>query len=218
MQKINLQIKRAGGLKNRLSVADVREVRVIIEPNGFDRADFNEVYARQFVERLEFGAHDNLQAGGRLHLDDRKILEIALKKLRPEFDALTGILEPMRASDPNSLRAAYANLQQIMEKCFDLGAVGVLPVSGKKQMDNARAAHAREEGRKKVVTKQEELQTVVYQVLKELKRKMSVSKECVNQIRPHLLAKLGLPDDAKGYPGVDAIKDAIRALKNRRVS
>jgi hypothetical protein len=116
-----------------------------------------ERYARATVDFLENAMENALSSHVQLHAADRAIMELGFKTLRPSFDELSMVIEPMRDSTPNRLECGYEWIRQLMMAAYFVGAAGALtksarefflaPINEERRQAGKRSGEVRRENR-----------------------------------------------------------------------
>jgi hypothetical protein len=95
-----------------------------------DDAYRGEETARQWLDDLQTDVLRTL-AEADLAPDDRSCLQESRVQMRPAFEELAKIIEPLRASNPRRFKIAFNCLQQLMQSAFFAGAFVVISDSAK---------------------------------------------------------------------------------------
>jgi hypothetical protein len=148
------------------------------------RAPLNPKFAEekvlQFVDILENAARFALSSNAMpVPADDRRMVERSLRKLRPAFDELEKIVEPLRACDPDGVNNGFEAIYQLMSASFAIGVAGAFMKSAKNLFKIERA---REHGKKSGEERRKEGEETWRPHARELAREIQAEKPTISQL------------------------------------
>jgi len=178
-----------------------------------DRYRYQESRARHDLTILEETSRIRLaSAEVPLEPNDKAILEQALTNLRPQFDLLAKIFEPLHADRPHLLGGAYGAIQQLMEICFDMGSVLTLSPSGKAWVRAPMVKGARQGGKNSGKTRRENSEKNWRLIARSHAIKIRAKQIGLSQEK--LAAEISFAGWGTGEgPGLESIKKLIREME-----
>ncbi|HEY8032695.1 MAG TPA: hypothetical protein VIF02_10080 [Methylocella sp.] len=150
------------------------ETRVSFNPKS------TEEKVLQFVNILENAARFALSSNAMpVPADDRKMVERSLRKLRPAFDELEKIVEPLRACDPDGVNNGFEAIYQLMSASFAIGVAGAFMKSAKNLFKKERA---REHGKKSGEQRRKDAEITWRPHALELAKRIQAEKPNISQL------------------------------------
>jgi hypothetical protein len=167
---------------------------------AYDRYEFDEAFAREFLARLDEVSQTRLKAAEHpLDAEEKSALEQASSNLRPQFDALAQLIEPHRAQNPARLSQFFRVIQTIMDNCFDIGWSVSQTRSARAYVKAAQAAVAQEANSKEAGERHAEIKAAILKMEKEKGLRLCDSYKYAQSLRLDLADIPGVKENKRGY-------------------